>query len=101
MNSLDREFFAGIGTLVVILSFVFVYYAGDSIPPTLFNSIDYYEENIHNSVHVVVTEPHIVIRIDDIQNHNEPIREMVLEILRRNMSAISLTISIRASSRSP
>jgi peptidoglycan/xylan/chitin deacetylase (PgdA/CDA1 family) len=85
MKELNKELFASIGTLLTIMLFIVVYYAGNSIPPSLFTGINYYEENNHNSCHVIVTEPSIVIRIDDIQNNNAPLRDMMTEILRRDL----------------
>lgn len=85
MKELNKELFASIGTLITIMLFIVVYYAGNSIPPSLFTGVNYYEENHHNSCHVIVTQPSIVIRIDDIQNYNAPLRDMMTEILRRNL----------------
>lgn len=85
MSNLNKELFASIGTLITIMLFIVIYYGNNIIPPTIFSGVDYYEENNHNSCHVIVTEPSIVIRIDDIQNNNFPLNEMMTEIMRRDL----------------
>lgn len=85
MKPIHKELFAGIGTLLTIMLFIVVYYGHESIPPSLFTGVDYYNENHHNSCHVIVTEPSIVIRVDDIQNNNAPLTEMLSEIERRGL----------------
>jgi len=83
--TLNKELFAALGTLATIMLFIIVYYGSESIPPSLFTGINYYEENNKTMCQVIVTEPSIVIRIDDIQNNNAPLQEMMTEILRRDL----------------
>lgn len=86
-----KEYRAAILTFFIILGFTLIWYGKDSIPPGFFMNLKEYDESTHNSCHVIVTEPSIVVRIDDIQDHNVPLKDMIIEGMRRN---ISLTLGV-------
>lgn len=71
----------------LILFFIFIF----GISPLLFRLITYqtnfitYNQTEHNSCHITVTEPTIILRMDDVRAYSKPAPYLIDETIRRDL----------------
>lgn len=53
-----------------------------------YDSIGSYPEPGHKSCHITITEPTIILRIDDVRAYSVPTHYLIDEVLKRNMSVV-------------
>ena len=83
---MNKDYCSAILATFVLTFFIAVYYGGDKIPDSWLTGVSYYDQNNLMGCHVVVTEPSIILRIDDVQNGNEPLTAMIQDIRLRGLS---------------
>jgi hypothetical protein len=73
---------------VMIAYFYMTFFRGNSLFIDKYDQITIYNQSEHHSCHITLTEPTIIIRMDDVRAYSYPTKYVVDEVLSKNMSIV-------------
>ena len=74
--------------IIMIIYFYFTFFRGNTLFIDKYDNLTIYEQVEHHSCHITLTEPTIILRLDDVRANSYPTKYVVDELLANNMSVV-------------
>lgn len=74
--------------VIMIFYFYLTFFNGNTLFIDKYDNITIYEQSEHHSCHITITEPTIVIRLDDVRANSYPVKYVVDELLNNDMGVV-------------